>query len=62
LQLTDILTGSIAYQLNGHGSAVDASPAKVELSRYIMERAKIADVFKGTAIAAKFSVWPRQLK
>lgn len=62
LQLTDILTGSIAYQLNGHNNAPDASPAKVELCRYIMERAKVADVFKGTAIAAKFTIWPRQLQ
>ena len=62
LQLADIFSGSIAYQLNGHDAAADASPAKVELSRYIMQRARIASVLKGTTIAAKFSIWPRQLK
>jgi len=62
LQLADILTGAIAYQLNGHGNAADASPAKVELARYVMARANISDVSKGTPIIAKFSVWPRRLQ
>ncbi len=62
LQLTDILTGSIAYQLNGHSTADGASPAKVELANYIMQRAEVADAFKGTPIAARFTIWPRRLQ
>jgi len=62
LQVSDILIGAIAYQLNGHDKAADANPAKVELAKYIMKRAGIADITKGTARAAKFSVWPRKLQ
>jgi hypothetical protein len=62
LQLADILNGAIAYHLNGHHKAANASPAKTELARYVMERAKIADVSKGTAITGKFTVWPRRLR
>jgi hypothetical protein len=62
LQVADILIGAIAYHLNGHINAADANPAKVELAKYIMARAGIADITKGTARVAKFSVWPRQLR
>lgn len=62
LQLADILIGAIAYQLNGHDKAKGANPAKVELARHVMRRAGIADITKGTARVAKFSVWPRRLR
>jgi hypothetical protein len=62
LQLADILIGAIAYQMNGHHKAKDANPAKVELAEYIMKRAGIADITKGTARVARFSVWPRKLR
>jgi hypothetical protein len=63
LQLVDILIGSLAYRLNGHDKAQGASPAKSELSSYILERAKIADPFRDTARAATpFSVWHRKLR
>lgn len=62
LQVADILIGAIAYQLNGHDKAQEANPAKVELAQYIMKRASITDITKGTVRAAKFSVWPRQLR
>jgi hypothetical protein len=62
LQLSDILIGAIAYQLNGHDKAQNANPAKVELAKYIMNRAGIADISKGTARVSRFSVWPRQLR
>jgi len=62
LQLTDVLIGAIAFQLNGHDKASDASAAKVELAKYITKRAGISDVSKGTARAVKFSVWPRRLR
>ncbi|MFX4827900.1 DUF3800 domain-containing protein, partial [Acinetobacter baumannii] len=62
LQVTDILIGAIAYQLNGHDQADNANPAKVALAKHIMKRAGIADIKKGTARAGKFTVWPRQLR
>ena len=61
LQLVDVIIGAIAYQLNGHDKAQDASPAKTELAKYIMQRAGITDILKGTVRAAKFTVWPRRL-
>jgi hypothetical protein len=62
LQVSDIFVGAIAYQLNGHDKATNANPAKVELAKYIMKRAGIADIKRGTARIAKFSVWPRRLR
>jgi hypothetical protein len=62
LQLTDVLIGAIAFQLNGHNKAPNANPAKIELANCIMKRAGITDITKGTARAARFSVWPRQLR
>jgi hypothetical protein len=62
LQLTDILIGGLAYQLNGHASAEGASPAKCELSKYILERAKIKDVTKDTGRFDRFTIWHRQLR
>jgi Protein of unknown function (DUF3800) len=62
LQLTDVLIGSIAFQLNGHHKAEGASAAKIELAEYIMKWAGITDVLKGTARVAKFTIWPRQLR
>jgi hypothetical protein len=62
LQLADILSGALAYHLNGHRQAVDASPAKCALSDHILRCAGIRDVFRDTAIRGKFTVWHRRLK
>jgi hypothetical protein len=62
LQVADILIGAIAFQLNGHDKAADANPTKLELAKYIMKRAGISDITKGTNRVAKFSVWPRKLR
>jgi hypothetical protein len=62
LQLTDILIGALAYQLNGHAAAKGAAPHKIELSEFILERAKVVDVSRGTARSAKFTIWPRRLR
>ena len=62
LQLTDILTGSIAYQLNGHHTVKGASPAKIALSEHILKRAGIADITRDTARAGPFTVWHRKLR
>ncbi|SRR6266508_779293 len=62
LQLADILVGGIAYRLNGHDKKPGASPAKCELSSYILDCAKIKDPFKDTARAADFTIWHRRLR
>jgi len=62
LQLADIVTGGIAFKLNGHEKKTNASAAKCELSSYILERAGIANPFRDTAIAAEFTIWHRRLR
>jgi hypothetical protein len=62
LQVTDILTGAIAYKMNGHDKAENASPAKCELAEYVLSSAGIRDVSKGTAVGGKFTIWHRRLK
>jgi hypothetical protein len=62
LQLVDVIIGGLAYKLNGHGELPNASPAKIELSDYILKRAKISDLFKGTDRAGEFTIWPRKLR
>lgn len=62
LQLADILLGAITFQLNGHSVAANASPAKCELSEYILRRAGVRDPFKGTAAEGRFTIWRRQLQ
>ena len=62
LQLVDIFIGAIGYHMNGHISAIDASPSKIELAKHIIGRAGIGNVAKGTGISGKFTIWHRQLK
>lgn len=62
LQLADVLIGAIAFRLNEHADAPQASPAKCELSSYILHRAKIRDVYVGTPRSGTFTVWPRVLR
>jgi Protein of unknown function (DUF3800) len=62
LQLVDIIIGGLAYRLNGHDKKESASPAKSELSAYILERAKIVDPFEDTARSADFTIWHRKLR
>lgn len=62
LQLADILIGSIAFVLNGHHTAPDASPSKIELANYIAQKAGVTDVSKGTATSGIFTIWPRRLR
>jgi hypothetical protein len=47
LQLADIIIGAIAFELNGHGKADGASPAKIELSAYVLQRAGIKEREQG---------------
>lgn len=62
LQITDLLIGAIAFRLNGHRMAQGASKAKCELSDYILDRARIRDVFTDTSVSGKFTIWHRQLR
>lgn len=62
IQLVDILLGAVAYRVNGHANAVDASPAKVDLSRHILQRANVRNVMLGTTMGGKFTIWHRQLQ
>lgn len=62
LQLVDLLTGSVAWAVNGHAKALDASQAKKRLADYVMKRAGILDASVDTAISGKFTIWHRQLR
>lgn len=62
LQMVDVLLGAIAFKLNGHYDAVGASPAKRELSDYILSRGRVRDPVAGTGRTGKFTIWARQLK
>lgn len=62
IQMADIFSGAIAYRLNGHHLAEDASPAKKELSNYIFERAGINNVTNDTGVRGKFTIWHRRLR
>lgn len=62
LQIVDLLIGAIAYRLNKHHLQEGASPTKIELSRYILEQAKIQDVNRDTAVRGKFTIWHRRLR
>ena len=62
MQLVDVLLGAVAYRLNEHHLAPDASAAKTELSAHILKRARIVDVTRDSAVTGKFTLWHRQLK
>jgi len=62
LQLVDLFCGAVAYALNGHARAANASAAKSGLSAHVLAKAAIADPFVDTARRGKFTIWHRQLK
>jgi hypothetical protein len=62
LQLVDVLIGALAYRLNKHHMKDGASETKTVLSQHILNRARITDVFRDTAIGGKFTIWHRQLR
>jgi hypothetical protein len=61
LQLVDILTGAIAFALNGHANAPNASVAKIEMSKYVLGCAGIMNPLAGTPRTGRFTIWHRQL-
>jgi hypothetical protein len=62
LQIVDVFIGAVGFYMNGHISAADASPAKIELAKYIMGKAGIRNVATGTSRSGKFTIWHRQLR
>ncbi|WP_371349095.1 DUF3800 domain-containing protein [Ancylobacter sp. IITR112] len=62
IQLVDVMLGGLAFQLNGHRLKPEASPAKCELSDYILDRAGIKNAQIDTAMRGKFTIWHRQLR
>ncbi|MCC7049517.1 MAG: DUF3800 domain-containing protein [Alphaproteobacteria bacterium] len=62
LQVADILTGAIAFHLNGHATSAGASNAKLTLSRHILGRARIQNPALDTSVSGKFTIWHRQLR
>ena len=62
IQLVDVLLGAMAFRLNGHRQTPSASPAKCELSDYILSQGRVHDVLAGTPTTGKFTVWKRQLR
>jgi hypothetical protein len=61
LQLVDLLTGAVAWCVNKHADAENASAAKTKLSAYILRRAGVSDCMRDTAMSGKFTLWHRQL-
>jgi hypothetical protein len=59
IQVADILLGALAYRLNGHYDLPDASPAKIELSNYVMKLARVVDPFRDTKHLARYTIWHR---
>lgn len=62
LQLTDLLIGAVAFHLNGHRKVAGASPAKCWLSDYILDKARVLDPARDTAVKGKFTIWHRQMR
>jgi hypothetical protein len=62
LQLADIFSGAIAFQLNEHHKSPGASPAKMALASHILQKAGIGDPACDTSIAGKFTIWHRILR
>lgn len=62
LQLVDLLLGALAYGVNKHYEAPDASKHKKDLARHILRRAGIRDLQKDTPMDGKYTVWHRKLK
>ena len=62
IQVVDILLGALAYRVNGHANALDASPSKVDLSRHILQHGGVRNPMLSTSMRGKFTVWHRDLQ
>jgi hypothetical protein len=58
LQMTDLLIGAIGYQKNGWHLLDNASAGKIEIARYVAQKAVIQDLGRDTLyFKQKFTVW-----
>lgn len=62
LQVVDVLLGAVAYHVNNHIAAPNASPAKGDLARHVLARAGIRNAMRDTAKSGKFTIWHRRLE
>lgn len=63
IQIADVLSGAIGYELNNCHKKKDASIYKKEMMVYIMERAGLKTFWKNTPpYAHSFSIWHLKLK
>jgi hypothetical protein len=62
LQIVDLFIGAIAFKMNEHHLAWNASPAKRALAEHILSSAKVIDVARDTPIRGKFTIWHRRLR
>lgn len=62
LQITDLLLGAVAYRLNGHHLATNASIAKCSLSDRVLSLGNVQDVAKDTPVEGRFTIWHRRLR
>lgn len=59
IQLVDVLTGAIGYELNGFHLVDRASQGKIDVMRHLLERAGLKTFATTTPRSQhKFSVWP----
>ena len=58
VQIADILLGSVAYLKNDHHKVAGAKPAKVELARHVMNKARLKESVPNTPYnQSSFTVW-----
>lgn len=62
LQVADLMSGAIAYHLNGHVAQPGASEARKLLSTTILELANISSPSADTKPSGKFTIWHRRLR
>lgn len=62
LQITDILTGAVAFHANDRDKARDASPAKTTIAKKLARALGMARLSDATSSLSAFSVWPFRLR
>ena len=62
IQVVDILLGAVAFHMNGHRDVDGASPAKCQLSDYILAKAHIRNPLRDTSVTGRFTIWHRRLR
>lgn len=60
MQMNDVLMGAVGHQNNGRERVADCRPAKIELARFIAERARLTSLCVHTRQSAHFGIWQFQ--